>query len=284
MTVARAAADICAAMVRERDFELYAATLFVPPEPRRGLLALAAFRAEIAHVRDHVSQPLPGEIRLQWWTDALEGLRSGEVEGNPVASELVAAIARHGLPVAPLLALIETHIFDLYGDPMPDWPTLETYLDQTSGTLLALGAQVLGGTADAIAPLAHHAGRAVGLADLVAGLPLHAARHQLYLPRPLLETHGVNVNDIFAGTATPALRAALAEMMTAARVHLDTARGLLSRVQPKVRPAFLPLVAAAHRLDQASQPDYDLFRPAQPSRLAILWRFWRAMRAPPFHG
>ena len=38
------------------------------------------------------SQPLPGEIRLQWWTDMLAGAGHGGVEGNPVAAELMLAI------------------------------------------------------------------------------------------------------------------------------------------------------------------------------------------------
>nr|HAQ94855.1 phytoene synthase [Afipia sp.] len=67
------AAAFCADLVRARDFRTYAASLFVSPEARRAWLALAAFNAEVAHVRDHVSQPLPGEIRLQWWRDVLTG-------------------------------------------------------------------------------------------------------------------------------------------------------------------------------------------------------------------
>ena len=43
-------------------------------------------------MREQVSQPLPGEIRLQWWTDMLAGAGHGGVEGNPVAAELLLAI------------------------------------------------------------------------------------------------------------------------------------------------------------------------------------------------
>ena len=59
---------------------------------RRALLALYAFNVEIVRVRDQVSQPLPGEIRLQWWSDMLAGQAHGGVEGNPVAAELLRAI------------------------------------------------------------------------------------------------------------------------------------------------------------------------------------------------
>ena len=69
----RESAAFCAELVRSHDFARYAATLFVPSEQRRALLAVYAFNVEISRVREQVSQPLPGEIRLQWWTDMLAG-------------------------------------------------------------------------------------------------------------------------------------------------------------------------------------------------------------------
>ena len=78
--------------MRSHDFARYASTLFVPRDQRRALLALYAFNVEISRVRDQVSQPLPGEMRLQWWTDMLPGAGHGGVEGNPVAAELLRAI------------------------------------------------------------------------------------------------------------------------------------------------------------------------------------------------
>src|SRR5271154_5542991 len=108
------AADFCAELVRTHDFARYASTLFAPADRRRALLALYAFNVEITRVRDQVSQPLPGEVRLQWWTDMLAGSGHGGVEGNPVAAELKRAIRDWRLPVERLSRLIEEHQFDLY--------------------------------------------------------------------------------------------------------------------------------------------------------------------------
>src|SRR3954465_185052 len=110
------AAAFFAELVRSHDFERYAATLFVPGDKRRALLALYAFNAEISRVREQVSQPLPGEIRLQWWADMLAGAGHGGGEGNPVAAELQLAIRGYGLPLEPLSRLVEEHQFDLYND------------------------------------------------------------------------------------------------------------------------------------------------------------------------
>ena len=54
------------ALVREHDRDRYFATLFAPESARADLFALYAFNLELARVRDLVSDPLPGEVRLQW--------------------------------------------------------------------------------------------------------------------------------------------------------------------------------------------------------------------------
>ena len=86
-------AAYCAGLVRTHDFARYASSLFVPATERRGLLALYAFNVEISRVRDTVSQALPGEIRLQWWRDMLEGAghEVATAESGAVALELLAS-------------------------------------------------------------------------------------------------------------------------------------------------------------------------------------------------
>ena len=109
----------CAALVREHDQDRYIACLYAPEAQRPALFALYAFSHEIARVRALVSEPLPGEVRLQWWRDLLEGEPKGEAQAHPVAAALLDAVARYRLPIAPLTGLIEARVFDLYDDPMP---------------------------------------------------------------------------------------------------------------------------------------------------------------------
>src|SRR4051812_20601892 len=184
------AAQHCAELVRSHDFRRYASTLFLPAEQRRGLLAIYAFNVEVSRVREVVSQPLPGEMRLQWWTDMLSGSGHGGIEGNPVAAELLLAIRDFRLPAEPLLRLIEEHQFDLYNDPMPSMAALEGYITDTASALLSLGARIAARPSEAIEHLARHAGLAQGIAQVIAALPLDAARRQLFVPVQLLESHG----------------------------------------------------------------------------------------------
>src|SRR5271163_1796413 len=159
----KSAAGHCAEIGRADDFARYASTLFVPAPQRRALLALYAFNVEICRVHGQVSQPLPGEIRLQWWRDMLGGTADGGIEGNPVAAELLLAARSYRLPVERLSRLIEEHQFDLYNDPMPTMAALEGYINDTSSALFSLGARIAGSQSDEIEHLARHAGLAQGM-------------------------------------------------------------------------------------------------------------------------
>jgi phytoene synthase len=112
------AGDYCAELVRTADRDRYVAALFAPAECRSALFALYAFNAEVARVRDLAREPLPGEIRLQWWSDVLRGERGGEAQANPVAAALLESIAHYRLPLDKLIDLLEARRFDLYDEPM----------------------------------------------------------------------------------------------------------------------------------------------------------------------
>jgi phytoene synthase len=287
MTEAGATTDatgFCAELVRAHDFSRYASTLFVPLAQRRALLALYAFNVEISRVREQVSQPLPGEIRLQWWTDMLAGTAHGGIEGNPVAAELLLTIGNARLPVERLSRLIEEHQFDLYNDPMPTMAALEGYIDETSSALFSLAARIAGGQSADIEHLARHAGLAQGMAQVMGALPRDASRRQLFVPVQLLAQHGCGMDEVFAGKQTPKLRAALDELTGEARDHLTTAFSLLADVPPEQRSIFLPLALVRRDLERLSRADNDPFVPHAASRLATLWTLWRASRSKPFKG
>ena len=279
------AAAFCADLVRSHDSARYAATIFVSADVRRALLALYAFNVEITRVRDQVTQALPGEIRLQWWSDMLAGHAHGSAEGNPVAAELMRAIRAGDLPVEVLSRLIEEHQFDLYNDPMPTMAALEGYLNDTSSALFALAAHIAGGPpSPAVDHLARHAGLAQGFLRVVAMLPYDAARRQLFLPLQVLAQHGSDIEGVFAAKLTPHLRAAADHLLGEARRHLDTAYNLLAEVPGEVRPAFLLLAVVRRDLARLSRADNDPFAPQPPSRLSTLWTLWRASRSKQFGG
>src|SRR5260370_40852146 len=97
---------------------------------------------------------------------------------------------------------------------------LEDYAIKTSSALFEMATQVLG--ADA-AVAARPAGIAYALTGLLLALPKHAARRQLYLPLQLLKSHALGPEDIFGAHSSAPLNAAVAELRSVVRGHLDAA-------------------------------------------------------------
>jgi phytoene synthase len=266
------AADI----VRAADRDRYLADLFAPAAARPHLFALHAFDAEIARIRDSVREPALGEIRLQWWRDAIHG----DAAGHPVATALNQTVAAFSLPLAALDNLIEARRFDLYDDAMPSLNQLEGYAGETGSAMMQLGAIVLAGGRDpGTGALSGHAGVAHALTGLLAALPRHSARRQCYLPAELMAAHGVDPADLLAGRSTPALLALLGEMRAIVRRHLDAARQLAASLAPGLLPAYLPLAPVELRLRAMEKPGFDPLRMASaitPWRRH--WLIWRAAR------
>jgi phytoene synthase len=265
----------CEALVREADKDRFLATLFAPAKYRRALFALYAFNVEIARVREVVREPMAGEIRLQWWRDVLNGERPFEAAAHPIAAALLDTIARFKLPVEPLLALIEAHAFDLYDDPMPTLDALEAYGRKIS--LFEQAARNLGG-GDA-AEAAGHAGIVYAITGLLRSFARHASRHQLYVPVEVLDRHGAHTEDVFAGHATPALGAALAELRAHVRRHLAALEALLPQLPPATLPAFLPVAVVPGYLAAMERSGYDPFKTvAEVAQWRRQWALWRAAR------
>ncbi|MEX0590292.1 MAG: phytoene/squalene synthase family protein [Xanthobacteraceae bacterium] len=269
----------CEALVRDADKDRYLAALFVPAAVRPHIFALYAFNAEVASVRERAREPQAGEVRLQWWREAVEGTRGSEAAANPVAVALLDTVERRSLARHLLSELVDGRSFDLYDDPMPTLAVLEAYVDATSGELIRLAASVLAGRRSGVVDAATHAGRAYAFTGLLRAFALHASRGQLYVPLDLLTRHGVTRDNAISGNATAGLLAALAEMRALARQHLDVARAHLKSVPPEAAPAFLPAALVPLYLSRMARSDYDPFKtPVEVPQWRRQWALWRAAK------
>lgn len=273
-------ANYCTAVVRQADRDRYLATLFAPAQHRDALFALYAFNVEISQVRDKAREPMPGEIRLQWWREVLSGQREGEAAAHPVAAALTDTLRRYGFVAAPLLELIDAHTFDLYDEPMATVGELELYGIQTQSPLFAMAAGIL---AEGVPPpetFTLDASVATVLAKVLTDLTRHASRRQLYMPLDVLERHQVDREDIFAGQVTAPLRAALADLRGLAGEHLAKARESLHAVPPQILPAFLPLALIDPTLRRMDRAGYEPFKFQPLPAWRRQWLIWRAARNP----
>ncbi len=270
----------CTSLVREADRDRYLATLFAPADRRDALFALYAFNVEIARVRDVAREPMPGEIRLQWWREVLSGERDGEAAAHPVAQALMASLARYRIAPGRLAGIVDAHTFDLYDEPMPTLDDLDNYAVMTQSALIDIAADILGADRAPMMMLIRSAGIAMTVTGVLKSLAKHAARRQLYIPLEVLDRHGVDRDTIFAGEVSDALKAALAELRRHARRQLLMAQADMEFASAAILPALLPLALVAPMLCPMDRRGYEPFAVEPLSLLRRQWLLWRAARDP----
>jgi phytoene synthase len=235
--------------VRAADRDRYLSVLYAPEDKRGNLCALYAFNAEIASVRDRIREPLPGEVRLQWWRDVLD--RRVAADGHPIAEALLATIRAHQLPVSTFQNYLDARIFDLYDDPMPSRNDLEGYCGETASAIIQLASIILdASTAPRFAELAGHAGCAQAIAGLLRLLPIHRERGQCYVPKDVLAAAGISREEFLARDIGAGAGRAVSALAALAKQHLVTFEGEAPRLPKTLRPAFLPLALTGAHLDR----------------------------------
>ncbi|HEX2889868.1 phytoene/squalene synthase family protein [Vineibacter terrae] len=265
----------CGEQVRTGDRERFLCTLFAPEPARGDLWALLAFNLEIARTRETVSEPTLGEIRLQWWREAIEAAYDGSARPHPVVRALTAAITRARPSRARFERLLHARTHDLYDDPMPDIAALEDYADATSGEVSALELELLGIEDAPAQQAARRVGTAWALIGLIRATPFLAAQRRLKLPADLLEAEAVSAEAVFAGRPEAGLRPVLRAVADRARQLLAEARAARAGITRAALPALLPAALAQRHLARLEAIDFDVFAgvpaPNPGVTPALLW-------------
>jgi NADH dehydrogenase [ubiquinone] 1 alpha subcomplex assembly factor 6 len=268
-----------AALVRRHDRDRFQTALFAPAARREALFALYAFNYEIARVREYVSQPVLGRIRLEWWRESIaSAYGSGPARHHPVVEALSGTIREHALTRGHFEHLIDARETDLDDEPPSNLAALEAYAEGTSSHLVYLALEVLDVHSAAATAPARHVGIAFALSGLLRALPVPAAGvyHPL-IPADIAARTGLGPSDVRLSGRPPQLRAAVAEIAAAAEAHLRSARRFRPRPSGAALPALLPAVIAERSLRRLRRAGYDPFDPAVQSRDAL--QSWRLAAA-----
>ena len=246
--------DYCAAEVRRYDPDRWLTALFVPDALRPGLLALYAFNSEIARAREVITQPMIGQIRLQWWREAWEGIAQDRPRQHPV----VLALHRHcrQASMEDVRTLIDARERDMDPAPMADMAALLEYAEATSAPLMRLAAMHLGATlTDDSRQAIAAAGTAHALTGLLRATPHLARQGRVYLPVDQLAAAGIVPESVHQGDHDAAVQAVVRAVAEAARARHRQVRGRLW--DPALLRAMLPAVFARLYLKALAASDHD---------------------------
>ena len=216
-----------------------------------------------------VSEPMIGEIRLQWWRDTLDMIKEGKVRSHEVVQPLAAVIGAADLPRAPFGALIDARSLDLDPAFPSDEAALITYLRDTAGSLTVLAMRALGGDADMVA---QDAGFGIGMARYLSAIPALAGQGGKPLPGD------IDWQALRRGGSDDTLGTVISSMASDARAAIARARDARRSLPRQTAAAFMEVAAADRTLAALSRTprSFDAIANtgASPfrSNLSALWR------------
>lgn len=219
----------CADIVAKGDPGRFRAAMAAPVAARRVLFPLYAFNVEVARAPWVASEPMIGEMRLQWWRDAVDEIgQGGPVRKHEVTTPLADILDTHAAHL--LDRLIAARRWDLYRDAFEDLAHFNDYLDQTGGALLWVATRALGApeTAETIV---RRYGAAAALARFFVAVPELEARGRIPLIDGTKDGVAARAQQALDHMPTPRqLRGALPKPAQPALLEAWQTRALLTRV------------------------------------------------------
>mgnify|MGYP000035321742 FL=1 len=170
--------NACAKIVHDADPDRFLAIMAAPVSARRVLFPLYAFNVEISRAPWVTKETMIAEMRVQWWRDALAEVAEGRGRRHEVVDALGEVLDAEGARL--LDGCCEMRRWDIYTDPFEDEEHFDSYIEETSATLLWVAARALGSTEEAAV---RKRGYAAGVANWLVAVPELAARNRI----PLLD-------------------------------------------------------------------------------------------------
>jgi phytoene synthase len=212
----------------------------LPEHRRNAMYAIYAFCREVDDIADG-ERPVEHKIEgLAAWREEIDALYAGRPR-HVVARALSEPAVRYRLRRRDFLAIIDGMEMDARADiRAPDLAMLDLYCARVASSVGHLSVHVFGDPSDAAHAVADSLGRALQLTNILRDLDEDAGRGRLYLPREILDRHGIGGTDPTAVLGHPALPAVCREVAAIAEEHFQLSiRAMESCSRRAMRPAAL---------------------------------------------
>ncbi len=169
----------------------YWAMRLLPRDRRNAMYAVYAWCREVDDIADGDRPAAHKLAALADWRDEIEALYADRPR-HLVARALHEPVRRYRLRREDFLAVLDGMEMDAREDiRAPDLARLDLYCARVASAVGDLSVHIFGDPSDAAHRVAHSLGRALQLTNILRDLDEDARRGRLYLPRELLERHGI---------------------------------------------------------------------------------------------
>lgn len=252
--------SFCASEVKNNDYYRFLCCLFTPAILRERLFTLYAFNFEISKIKDIVSEPIIGHIRIAWWREAIDEIYENKpVRQHEILKALSQLIKETDLPKEMVVNIIDAHENEIEFVIPKNLADLERLANETSTTLLEASLYLLGQKSGEGQEIAQHIGIAYGLVEIMRFMRVNASNSRLMLPEDLLAQQGITTDEIYSGKNLGRVKPIVKEIYGIAENHLKQADVLRKKLRKEAVPIYLHSVIASSILNRIRKNDYDLF-------------------------
>lgn len=243
-----------------RSGSSFSAGMKVLPRKRRdAMYAVYAFCREIDDIADEGGSQAEKLAALEEWREELERLFEGHPT-FPTAIALLDPVREFILPKDEFLMLIEGMEADARGPiQAPSMEELLSYCRKVAGAVGMLSIRIFGARVDeAATKFAVSLGDALQLTNILRDVTEDEEMDRLYLPKELLDLHGIGSYDPQAVLSDPKLGAVCSDVAGVARERFGEARLALELLDWRVmRPALLMMGVYEYTLDRLEERGWD---------------------------
>jgi presqualene diphosphate synthase len=255
----------------------YWAMRLLPKQRRNAMYAVYAFCREVDDIADG-EQPIEYKMAaLAAWREEIDALYAQHPH-HVVTQALSKPAVRYDLRRRDFLAIIDGMEMDARGDMRaPDLATLDLYCARVASAVGHLSVHVFGDRSDAAHAVAESLGRALQLTNILRDLAEDAGRGRLYLPRELLDRHGIRGADPTVVLRHPAMPAICREVAAIAGEHFQLSmRAMESCSRRAMRPAAV--MAAVYHATLSALLRSGWRDPATRMNLSKPLKLWLVLR------
>jgi squalene synthase HpnD len=255
----------------------YWAMRLLPRDRRNGMYAIYAFCREVDDIADG-ERPVEHKLAaLAGWREEIEALYDGRPR-HLLACALSGPVRRYELRREDFIAILAGMEMDARGDiRAPDMATLDLYCARVASAVGHLSVHIFGDSSDAAHAVAESLGRALQLTNILRDLAEDAARQRLYLPREILDRHGIRGDEPATALRHPALPAACRDVAAIAETHFrEAARAMEQCSHRAMRPAAV--MAALYRATLSALQRSGWRNPTARVSVATSLKLWLVLR------
>jgi squalene synthase HpnD len=255
----------------------YWAMRLLPKDRRNGMYAVYAFCREIDDIADDITPPDHKKAALAAWHAEIDALYAGRPR-RLVACALREPVLRYALRHEDFHTVIDGMEMDAAQDiRAPDLATLDLYCARVASAVGHLSVHIFGDPGAAAHAVADALGHALQLTNILRDLDEDARRGRLYLPREILDRHGIRGAEPTEVLRHPALPAVCRDLAVMAERHFAEAdRALAGCSRRAMRPAVVMGAFYRAMLDALLRSGWR--DPSQRIGLSKAQKLWLVLR------